>query len=268
MSKLFNFRPLLVNPQLAAEIGLNEAIVLQQLKYWIVETDSGVDYEGARWVYNTHEQWTKQFPFWSVDTVKRALASLVKQGIVLVAKLSQDKRDQTNYYAINYLCAALMHEGNLPSSDQGNLPSSTGEACPDVHTEITTETTQEITKQSLSVSVGVVFDHWRLKMASPRSKLDSNRTRLITNALKNYTADDLVQAIDGCAASPFHMGINDQKTKYNGLDLILRNAEKIDSFIVKAISPPVACNSNSKHHDLAGKSYGGEDDDAVQIGGL
>lgn len=143
MSLLFNFRPLVINPQLADRIGLNEAIILQQLKYWLNETESGVEHEGQRWIYNTVEQWQKQFPFWSADTVKRALSSLQKQGLVLVEKLAKAKHDHTNYYAINYQSVALIEEGNLHQSEEGNLPPSGGAGCPDLHTEITTKTTPE-----------------------------------------------------------------------------------------------------------------------------
>lgn len=146
MSLLFNFRPLVVNPGLASKIGLNEAIVLQQIKYWTIETDAGVEHKGLRWVYNTHEQWAEQFPFWSVDTVKRTLSSLVKQGLVFVEKLNKVKHDQTNYYAINHLSSALIDQGNIPPIDQGNLPSSKRAERTDVTkttTEITTETTQQ-----------------------------------------------------------------------------------------------------------------------------
>lgn len=65
---LYKKRPIVINTDLASSIGINEAIVLQQLHYWISETDSGIEHEGRRWVYNTLEQWQKQFPFWSVDT--------------------------------------------------------------------------------------------------------------------------------------------------------------------------------------------------------
>jgi hypothetical protein len=150
MSLLFNFRPLVVNPGLASKIGLNEAIVLQQIKYWTIETDAGIEHKGLRWVYNTHEQWAKQFPFWSVDTVKRTMSSLVKQGLVFVEKLNKAKHDHTNYYAINHLADALIDQCNLPSSEGGNLPSSKGAKRPDV-TETTTEITTETTQQAFGL---------------------------------------------------------------------------------------------------------------------
>lgn len=90
-------------------------------------------------------------------------------------------------------------------------------------------------------SVDIVFDHWQSVMGSPRSKLDAKREKVIKSALKaGYSTDDLCKAIDGCALSPFHMGLNDQRTKYNGIDLILRNADQIDKFVALADAPPPA----------------------------
>ncbi len=76
-----------------------------------------------------------------------------------------------------------------------------------------------------------IFAYWQKTMSSPKSVLDTNRKGLITKALKNYSATEICKAIRGCSKSPHNMGQNDQKTKYNGLGLILRNAEKIDRFI-------------------------------------
>ena len=60
MSLLFAERPLVINTQLAMKIGLNEAIVLQQLHYWLRDTNSGMECDGVRWIYNTTEQWLEQ----------------------------------------------------------------------------------------------------------------------------------------------------------------------------------------------------------------
>ncbi|STI86995.1 replication protein [Escherichia coli] len=47
MSLLFAERPLVINTQLAMKIGLNEAIVLQQLHYWLRDTSSGMECDGG-----------------------------------------------------------------------------------------------------------------------------------------------------------------------------------------------------------------------------
>ncbi|MBV4459192.1 helix-turn-helix domain-containing protein [Pseudomonas sp. COR58] len=162
MSLLFNCRPLVINPQLAERIGLNEAIVLQQLSYWLSDTTSGVEHEGRRWIYNTIEQWQKQFPFWSADTVKRTLTSLQKQGLVMVEKLARAKHDQTNHYTINYQAAALIEQGILHRSEEGNLPQSVGARCPDLLTEITTKTTTENSSCSQESPLEGFEQFWKL----------------------------------------------------------------------------------------------------------
>lgn len=166
MSLLFKFRPLVVNPELAQRIGLNEAIVLQQLNYWLSETDSGVEHDGRRWVYNTLEQWQKQFPFWSVDTIKRTLSSLQKLNIVVVEQLNKSKHDRTNFYTINRLASALIDEGNLHSSDEGKLHPSNDADCTDLLTEITTKTTAE----SNSAGAQAVGDLDQAMKTAPKQK--------------------------------------------------------------------------------------------------
>lgn len=134
-------------------------------------------------------------------------------------------------------------------------------------TENTTENTSEITD-----TISVVFDHWRSVMASPRSKLDDKRRRLIKAALKNYSVEDLKAAIDGCRASPWHMGKNDRRQKYNGLDLILRNAEKIDQFMSYRDQPPAGAGRgyapNNRHHGLDQIDYSSGQGGNVLEGGF
>src|SRR5688572_7780594 len=51
-----------------------------------------------------------------------------------------------------------------------------------------------------------VFEHWQSVHNHPGAKLDPKRKRVILNALKNYSADDLCRAISGYKNSPHHMG--------------------------------------------------------------
>ena len=53
--------PLLVLPSLAIAIGLNEAIFLQQLHYWLQQ--AGKERDGRRWIYNTYDEWHAPAPF-------------------------------------------------------------------------------------------------------------------------------------------------------------------------------------------------------------
>lgn len=92
--------PILVLPTLASEIGLNEAIVLQQMHYWLKKSNH--NYDGRRWIYNSFPEWQKHFPFWSVMTIKRAVYSLEKQNLLYVGNYNKAKFDKTKWYSINY----------------------------------------------------------------------------------------------------------------------------------------------------------------------
>ena len=52
MSLLISEPPLQVLPSLAVKIGLNEAIILQQVHYWLLKSNNIRD--GYKWVYNSY----------------------------------------------------------------------------------------------------------------------------------------------------------------------------------------------------------------------
>jgi hypothetical protein len=98
--------PLVVLPSLAKRIGLNEAIVLQQVHYWLVslrETKRTESFkEGRWWIYHSYAQWAETFPFWSEVTIKRTFLDLEKRGLLLSAQLADDPRDRRKWYTIDY----------------------------------------------------------------------------------------------------------------------------------------------------------------------
>ena|GEM_PF-1697631 len=168
MSNIFyNIEPKVINTQLAVSIGLNEAIVLQQLHYWLErnKTTATNFQDGRYWTYGTIQEYRdRDFPFWSFDTVKRTLAKLIKMGFVIQGNFNKWKLDQTKWYSIDYAAVeewitkntpkpdipplvqnAPMEQGSLPQCNRANsanaigqnpplqqsiLPQSIGASCP------------------------------------------------------------------------------------------------------------------------------------------
>lgn len=97
---LLEEHPLQVLPTLAVALGLNEAIIVQQLHYWLRGKYTILD--KRRWHYETLEQWKQQFPFWSASTIRRTLANLEGKGVILARKFSPNSVDNTKWYAIDY----------------------------------------------------------------------------------------------------------------------------------------------------------------------
>ncbi|PEL97667.1 hypothetical protein CN604_18545 [Bacillus wiedmannii] len=92
--------PLMVLPSLAKEIGLNEAIVLQQIHYW--QQMSRHFHDDKRWIYNSFPKWNEQFPFWSERTLKRIFKSLEDRKLLFVGNYNKLAIDRTKWYSINY----------------------------------------------------------------------------------------------------------------------------------------------------------------------
>ncbi|MBU0279165.1 MULTISPECIES: DUF6017 domain-containing protein [unclassified Gemella] len=101
---LFDEHPIIANKTLAREIGLNEALILQQINYWIeINKKTGNNfYEGRYWTYNSIRKWQENdFDYMSFDTVKRTFAKLEKQGYLLSGNFNKDPRDKTKWYTLN-----------------------------------------------------------------------------------------------------------------------------------------------------------------------
>ena len=97
---LINEPPLQVLPTLARHIGLNEAIVLQQIHYWLSPQFHKNVFEGRYWVRNTYGQWQRQFSFWGEKTIRRTIANLEKLG--LLTTFVTGGFNKVKYYTINY----------------------------------------------------------------------------------------------------------------------------------------------------------------------
>jgi len=125
MSKLLiDEQPLVVLPKLAATIGLNEAIFLQQLHYWLNSTVS-TTFSETQWIRNTQDQWVKNFPFWSKRTVRRVIDSLQENNLIFVTnEFNSKKTDKTDWYTINYEMLETMS-----NTDQNSMRTSCPSPC-------------------------------------------------------------------------------------------------------------------------------------------
>ena len=164
---LINEPPLQVLPTLARLIGLNEALFLQQLHYWLGR--SRHERDGRRWTYGTYNDWLPQFPFWSLSTIKRTVRNLEKRRLVISEQF--EKRDwiRKKWYTIDYDTLALIEgtdqpalneEVRLTPSSGSNRPVRIARNAPVMKEQVpSTETSSETThtQRTELVSVGSKF---------------------------------------------------------------------------------------------------------------
>lgn len=192
MSKLLiDDYPIQVLPKLAEMIGLNEAIILQQIHYWL--NTSKHNYDGKRWIYNSYPNWVKQFPFWSERTVKRTFSSLEKQDLLFVGNYNKAGFDKTKWYSINYKTLTELvaqPSGQNDPTTRTNCHDGVGQNDPTNtrdYTEITTETTSytsatDVTRERFE-------EWWKLY----DKKLDKKKAfSLFKSALKEHSYETIM----------------------------------------------------------------------------
>ncbi len=86
----------------AEKYGVNEAILLSHLRYWVNHNKAhGHNFhEGRYWTYNTMDAFTKIFSFWSIDQVRRILKSLVDQKLIIKGSFSSNKLNRVMWYSL------------------------------------------------------------------------------------------------------------------------------------------------------------------------
>ena len=83
-----------------------------------------------------------------------------------------------------------------------------------------------------------MFEHWQSVHNHPDSRLSDARKKIINAALKDYTADQLCESISGYKLSPFHQGQNERGQVYDSIELMLKDAKRIDAGLGFARNPP------------------------------
>ncbi len=159
MTILFDKHPIVLDKHMAAIIGLNEAIVLQQVHYWIqLNKKEGRNFhEGRYWTYNTYEEWHDQFPFWSKETIKRVFRRLRNMKLIIVDRFNVYQMDRTLWYTIDYdRLYSIMNISNKPDSNSHIDPMDIAQNEPMESTNLASplpENTTEISKETISPSI-------------------------------------------------------------------------------------------------------------------
>lgn len=124
---LFNEEPITINRLAAKVLGLNEAIVVQQIHYWLNINEKAKKniFDDKVWTYNTYEKWQNEnFDFWSVKTVRRVFDSLEKKGILIKGNYNNKKYDRTLWVTLDYEKLEMIlvdYENKINIKDNENM---------------------------------------------------------------------------------------------------------------------------------------------------
>lgn len=188
---LIKKKPIVINAPLAKLVGLNEAIVLQQMEYWINDInkqkgEDSVNYQdGYYWTFNSYEEWQEEFPFWSTSTIRRTITKLENRKLIISGNYNRLKIDRTKWYRILYknldeLCyyASVQNE-QFKWSDWIDhitkltkpLPESTSKSTSKITEKHKGVNPERIENNSFSINTSIIFDEF-IKNFNEEIKLD------------------------------------------------------------------------------------------------
>lgn len=97
---LINESPLQTLPSLACLVGINGAIILQQMQYWLSVSEHKI--EGYTWIYNSYDKWAKQFKWLNLRSVQKHILALERGGFLISKQFRYKTRNNTKWYRIDY----------------------------------------------------------------------------------------------------------------------------------------------------------------------
>lgn len=194
--------PLQVLPSLARELGLNEAIMLQQMHYWLIK--SSHEFEGVKWFYKTLEDWQTEFPFWSAMTIRRTLTNLEKQKVIRIGNFNKKKFDKTKWYTIEYQCVnrrCVQNEQTM-CSNRTDVCVQNEQTYTREYTETTTENNNNVSEEKPLKVVWTeetkhIIDYLNKRTGKKYSVKTKKTAQLIHKLLDNgFTVEDFERVID------------------------------------------------------------------------
>ena len=184
-TSLIDEYPLMVLPTLVKLLGLEQAIVLQQIHFHLSTPKSGKEINGHKWIWNTYEQWQEDFPFWKERTIRKWICRLEKKGYLLSSQFDMTEWNARKYYRINYdfLDKSITELEQKQIRHDDAAPARSERAA---QTETSTETTAKTTTETPSdlensqthslrcLSTQPPVSDLNLSVDSPRNAYDSN----------------------------------------------------------------------------------------------
>ncbi len=181
----------------------------------------------------------------SVQKVERWLQELHDAGLVIWYRSGR-----LRYILLPKFSSHQTLSGNMkavsdyPAPDEASIRAweakeravqTTSERCID---GVCTEAKDKAKASSLS-DARTVFEHWQQRLGHQDAKFtDDRKAKIVARLREGFTVERLMQAIDGCASSKHNMGENERGRRYDSIDLIFRNAGKVDEFAEMAARRP------------------------------
>lgn len=129
---------------IAAEYGIECAILLKNIYYWVEKNRANEKHfhDGNFWTYNSIKAFSELFPYISEKKVRTALKKLESNGLIITGNYNKLAYDRTTWYAITEKGKCILLKGQMDFpiskmdfSEKENGFSQNGGPIPNINTD-------------------------------------------------------------------------------------------------------------------------------------
>ena len=139
---------------IAKDYGIEIALMYKHVTYWVNYNKKLKSnfHEGRYWFYNTIDEFSAHFPYWSKKQVERILKKIVDLKLVLKGNFNKSSYDRTCWYTIN-----SEREIHIPKS--GNGKPEIGTPIPNTNTNTKNTLSKDNVKENASEDACFLFKY-------------------------------------------------------------------------------------------------------------
>ena len=121
----------------AKEYGVNAAIILQNLGYWIKKNEAnGANYfDGNYWTFNSRRAYKELFPYMSERQITTAFEKLIEAELIITGNYNQSSYDRTLWYALTKKGKCILHFDIMDNVKTSNGLCQNVEPIPNINTD-------------------------------------------------------------------------------------------------------------------------------------
>lgn len=214
--------------EIAAKYGINAAILLQNIYYWIEKNKANDKHfhDGHYWTYNSVKAFEEMFPYMSKNQINSALQKLESEGIIISGNYNSSTYDRTKWYAITECGFSLIENqkciyqnSEMDCSENGNGFTENQKPIPDNKPDNKPDNTTVSKDTVRQTDVRRCVDAWNSLSdcgIKPVQRIHSGTKRYdsLVARIREYGVDEVLNAIEKIRNSKFLQGKSDGRRQW------------------------------------------------------
>ena len=172
------------NTDLAKLYGVEEAVLLNHLYYWIQHNAANNRHfhDGRHWTYNSAQAFTDIFPFWNRKKIDRLIQNLKDKNALIIGNYNESGQDRTRWFALPESVLSIVQNRPTHWTETSNPLDENDQPLPDSKPY----TKPDDKPYTLEVAIGHFLEH-RKKLKKP---MTDHAVQLLREKLETLAPKD------------------------------------------------------------------------------